>query len=808
MASEIAASPGSLRALRDELANAATSPAAIVAFPTNYAVAADSFMVRILRLATGDSPSGLTLIAVGGYGRGELCPGSDLDLVLLHRGRRDIDQLASSIWYPIWDEGVRLDHSVRTPRELLTLARSDLRVALGLLDGRYVAGDAELAGDVLPRARELFRTQGRRHLAALAESVDDRRNSAGEVAFVLEPDLKESRGGLRDFQALRAVAAALEDLAPKLRIESVASSYRFLLSVRVALQVRTRRPTDRLLLELQDDVADLLGVGDADALMARVAAAGRELAWACDDALRRTRSYLGGPSRRGGGRDRVVAPGLVLRDGEIALGEPSGVGVSGGTSNRNPRPIDSTVLLQAAATAAEQGYELAPDLLERAGAEVTAVPAPWSIEVRQAFLGVLAAGPRTVSILEALDRHRLLELLVPEWTAVRSLPQRNAYHRFTVDRHLLETVANAGSLMRQVSRPDLLLTGAFLHDIGKGFKGDHTVAGMAVAPVIAERMGFAPADVATLTSLVEHHLLLPDAATRRDLDDPATIELVATRVRDRQTLELLAALAEADGLATGPAAWSPWKAGLVRDLASRVARFLSASNDATPTTTSAFDNEMVRHLVEALTHTDGIAVTVTEGAGCSVVTLAAADRPGLLAMASGVLSLNGFAVLSASAGEGGAGIAVGRFEVESRYGRTVDPALIERDLDAALSGELALEARLEAREREHAARRPRAARPAQVVVLIDDGASTRSTVIEVRAPDSFGRLHRIARTLTECDLDVVSAHASTLGHEVVDVFYVQEKQSREKLREQRRDEVRRRLYAALGAAGTATSSQS
>jgi [protein-PII] uridylyltransferase len=783
MPSQTEGSPGSLRAVRDALVAAATGPAAIVAFPTNYGLAADDFLFRLLQQAAGASVSGLALVAVGGYGRGELCPGSDLDVVLLHRGRRDIVRVANSIWYPVWDEGVRLDHSVRTPRELLTMARSDLRVALGLVDGRYVAGDADLAAEVLPRAREQYRSQARRHLEALAASVAERHSSSGEVAFLLEPDLKESRGGLRDFHALRSVAAALEALAPKLRIDSVATAHRVLLSARVCLHLRTRRHGDRLLLELQDEVAALLGLDDADVLMASVAAAGREIAWACDDAWRRVRSHLAGPSRRGGGRDRELASGVVLRDGAVSV--------------RHEIALDAAALLLAASHAAADGHDLAPELLERAAVELPGPPSPWTFEMRRSFLALLAAGAPAIPVLEALDHRHLLEGLVPEWTAVRSLPQRNAYHRYTVDRHLLETVANAASLVRQVRRPDLLLVGALVHDIGKGYAGDHTEAGMALAPVIVARMGFPPADVAAVTALVEHHLLLPDTATRRDLEDPATIEMVAGKVGDRETLELLAALTEADSLATGPAAWSPWKARLVRVLVERVSRHLEAGAAPAGDPSEPIDPSTVRSLLEG--SPDGVAVTAVERAGFTLVTLAAPDRPGLLAITSGVLALQGLAVLRAVIGAE-EGVGVGRFEVECGYGRVADPARIENDLRAALSGRLALDTRLQARERDQAARRPRSARPAQVVVLTHDNASERATVVEIRAPDSFGLLHRIARALTECALDVASAHVSTLGHEVVDVFYVREV-SGAKLDPTRRDEVRDYLHAVLGVTG-------
>ena len=204
---------------------------------------------------------------------------------------------------------------------------------------------------------------------------------------------------------------------------------------------------------------------------------------------------------------------------------------------------------------AEKNLPIARDALNLLGRKAPAPPVPWSDDLRATLVQVLATGPAAIPALEALDQRRLLERYLPEWAAVRNKPQRNPYHRFTVDRHLLEATANAATMAHRVSRVDLLLIGTLLHDIGKGFPGDHTEVGMTVVRDIATRLGFPPDDVDTLVNLVRLHLLLPDSATRRDLDDPATAERVAEEVGDRATLDLLAALVEADSLATGPSAW-------------------------------------------------------------------------------------------------------------------------------------------------------------------------------------------------------------------------------------------------------------
>ena len=730
---------------------------------------ADGWLAGLL----GDQPA-MALVAVGGYGRGELCPCSDLDVVLVHDGSRRpeaVKAVAERIWYPVWDAGVGLDHSVRTVKEALGVADADLKAALGLLDARLVAGDEAMAGDLIERARRQWRKRASRWLPALGEAVAARHAQFGEVAFLLEPELKEGRGGLRDVHALRAAALATPVVAAE--SETVTAAHDVLLAVRVDLHRRAGKALDRLLLQEQDAVAAALGDGDADALMADVSAAGRAIAWAADDAWRRVASARAGPKGRTTGRDRPLGPGLALRDGEVVLAAGADTG-------------DPSLVLRAASAAAELGTVLATATLDRLAEETPPMPEPWPASARTALVALLGTGPAAIPALEALDQRGLLVRMLPEWEAVRSKPQRNAYHRFTVDRHLCEAAANAAALTRRVARPDLLLVGTLLHDIGKGFPGDHTDTGVEVVSRIGPRMGFSPADVETLVAMVRHHLLLADTATRRDLDDPATVGAVAAAVGDRDLLELLAALTEADSLATGPAAWGPWKAGLVADLVSRTARRLMGHQEAPPASLPTDGHRAVMGERRVSVHVDGHTVTVV-----------APDRPGLFCRVAGVLALHGLDVRSAAAG-GEDGMAVEVFEVEPPYNRQPDWGRVAVDVERALSGRLSLESRLTDRARAYAGRRrAAAARPAKARVLFDDDASATATVVEVRAPDGIGVLYRITRALADCDLDVRTAKVSTLGHEVVDAFYVTDAAGAKLDHEGHRREVERAVLAEL-----------
>lgn len=698
---------------------------------------------------------GYAVLGVGAVGRRELAPGSDLDLVLLHPGKKGtqdaVAQVAERLWYPIWDAGIALDHSVRTPREVVAMADRDLKVVLGLLDARLVAGDAELACAAIEPVHERWARSARRRLPQLDDLTRQRHATEGDVAYLLEPDLKQGKGGLRDLRVLDAIAKGSPVWSPE--HTGVKEAGDVLLAVRIELHRTTARATDRLGLEVQDEVAQRLGC-DADRLMADVARAARAVAWASDDAWRRVRSWVSGPRNRRGSADRRVEAGLVLRDGELQL-EP------------DADLTDPTLALRAAAEAARLDVPFARGVPERLRDATFPDEAGegWSDAARSALVSLLGSGAGLVPVVDELDHHGLMVRILPEWEAVRSLPQRNALHRFTVDRHLVETAVEASALTRTVGRPDLLLVGAWLHDLGKGFPGDHTDAGIEQMQVIAPRLGFDQYDVGVLVAMVRHHLLLPSVATSRDLDDPTTIDGVAEALGDATTLELLVALTEADSRATSPALWTAWKAQLLRTLARRVEDRLEGTG-AAEAPGSALPEDLMTLARDA---GDEIHV-VPEGERVSVV---APDRPGLLGILVGLLAVHGQSVRTAHATHDGAGHAIDVFEIEAAFGREPDWERFRDDAVAALAGRLPLDDLLRERS-ERYRRRADAARPAAPRVVVHGGASRSATVVEVRAADEVGLLSRVVQVLHALGLDIVQARALTLGHEAVDTFYVRD----------------------------------
>ncbi|MFE5396866.1 [protein-PII] uridylyltransferase [Streptomyces sp. NPDC056568] len=736
--------------------------------------------------AAGGPARGVSLVAVGGYGRGELSPRSDLDLLLLHDGGDDeaVAALADRLWYPVWDLGLALDHSVRTPAQARKTAGEDLKVQLGLLDARHLAGDAGLTAGLRTAVLADWRNQAPRRLPELRELCAERAERQGELQYLLEPDLKEARGGLRDATALRAVAASWLADAPR---EGLADARRRLLDVRDALHLTTGRATDRLALQEQDQVAAELGLLDADALLRQVYEAARVISYAGDVTWREVGRVLRARSVRprlramlGGGKPAPerspLAEGVVEQDGEVVLA-------------RTARPERDPVLpLRAAAAAAQAGLPLSLHAVRRLAATARPLPTPWPAEAREQLVTLLGSGRPTVQVWEALEAEGLITRLLPDWERVRCRPQRNAVHVWTVDRHLIETAVRAAGFTRRVHRPDLLLVAALLHDIGKGWPGDHSVAGETIARDVAARIGFDRADAAVLATLVRHHLLLVETATRRDLDDPATVRAVAEAVGTEHTLELLHALTEADALATGPAAWSSWRGSLVADLVKRVSAVLAGDPLEEPEA-AAPTAEQERLAVEAF-RTGGPVLALRaqteppaapapgddpEPLGVELL-IAVPDQAGVLPAVAGVLAMHRLTVRTAELrslplpdGVEGSVLLLD-WRVAAEYGSLPQAVRLRADLVRALDGSLDIAGRLA--ERDAAYPRRRGVEPPPPRVTVAPAASRLATVIEVRAQDAPGLLFRLGRALEAAGVRVRSAHASTLGSNAVDAFYV------------------------------------
>lgn len=726
------------------------------------------------RIASGE---GASLVATGGYGRSTLSPQSDIDLMLLHSGypEDDLADMAQKIWYPIWDEGLKLGHSVRTVKESMALARTDIDTATSLIHGRHIAGDADLTARLVDAAQHQWRKGAATWLPVLASAAAERERSHGEVAFLLEPDLKLGAGGLRDVHAVQwAEAAGLELLEHERR--ELRDAHEVILAARIELHRATGRLGDRLLLEEQDAVAEALGIADADVMMKDIAASARRISWIARDVWNRIedRTWRSRLLRRRG-RAKPVSETLQISGSTLSLSD-------GARPARQP-----LLVLELAVEAARRRVRFDRATLDRLGAGAAALPTPWPDEARKLFVELLATGADAIPVIETLDFVDLFVPLVPEWEPTRNKPQRNRYHMFTVDRHLLETAANAADHVEEVDRPDLLLVGALLHDIGKGYPGDHTVVGQDLIRTIAARMGFPEPDIDLLELMVEHHLLLPDVATRRDIEDEDTIRSVADQVGSVRALRLLTGLTVADSMATGPSAWSAWKAGLVRDLVRRTEAHLAGGSFDDPT--NAFPTDDQRALLRTREH-------VIRGEG-NTLTIIVPDRQGVFSLVAGAIALNGLDVVQAAI-HSEFEMALQVFEVETRFG-DVDWNAVRDSIHQVLAGEIELSSALDQRADRYAADVVTSG-PEPVVatsVTFDNETSTVATVIEVAAPDSIGLLHRVTAAMTAAGLDIFQARAQTLGDHVVDSFYVRDGAGAKVVDQDRLDVLERALLQVV-----------
>ncbi|MGV0049641.1 [protein-PII] uridylyltransferase [Mycobacterium colombiense] len=718
--------------------------------------------------------SGFAVVGIGGLGRHELLPHSDLDLMLLHDNKSDdvLGKVADKLWYPLWDANVRLDHSVRTVSGALSVANADMIAALGMLDARHIAGDARLSDELIAGARRQWRSAIRSRMNELVEMTQARWDRCGRIAQRAEPDLKSGRGGLRDVQLLDALGVAqLIDRHGMARPESPGGSlddaHLTLLDVRTELHRVSGRGRDQLQAQYADEISDALHIGDRFDLARKLSDAGRTIAYHTETGIRTAENAL---PRRGvtalvrRPKRRPLDEGVVEYAGEIVLA-------------RDARPdTDVGLVLRVAAASADTGLPIGAATLSRLAASAPEMPVPWPREALDDLLVVLSAGPTTVATIEALDRTGLWGRLLPEWDAIRDLPPRDVAHKWTVDRHVIETAVNAAPLSTRVARPDLLALGALLHDIGKGRGVDHSVLGAGLALEIGPRLGMPPIEVELLAQLVRHHLLLPMVATRSDLNDPNTIERVVKALGgDALLLEVLHALTEADSKATGPGVWSEWKASLIEDLVRRCR--LVMAGESLPEVEPAAPQYL------SLAVDRGVHVDIKPSGGERLdVVMAAPDQRGLVSKAAAVLALNSLRIHSASASTH-EGFAIVEFVVSPLFGSPPEAGLLRQQFTGALAGDVDVLGTLEKRDSDAVSAATSRAGEVQVGVPVTrssapprilwvDSASPDQLIVEVRAMDRLGLLALLTRALERAGTDIVWAKVNTFGSTAADVFCV------------------------------------
>jgi [protein-PII] uridylyltransferase len=759
---------------------------------------------------------------MGSYARREVCPQSDIDLLFLHDGwmEPDLQDLVQRLCYPLWDVGLQVGYAVHTPRSAVRAAGERIDTATALMDRRLVLGDPGLLDHAASAYQRWLRRRRGKVLTQLAAADDARHERAGMQPGMLEPDLKAGAGGLRDLHSLRwAAGMVLGELGLQPLVgarylgatdhQELLRANETLLTVRCALHLVSDAPSkDVLRLDLQDDVATRIGARDRDDVLSRVGLAMRAIAHIHG----RTWPLLLSDARAGRRRGRPTPvrldDGVRLVDGMVELDE-----------ERSLR-TDPALGMRAVAAAAMQGSHLGRAAVVQLQRDLAAVETlPWDHRIRSAFLTTLRRGPAALAALADADHIGLLAAHISGWARVRGYPQRNPYHRYDLDTHLLQTVAwvkriaegdldsRLSAVYERLNEPDVLLLGALFHDIGKVYPGDHSEVGAQVAARWITEMGFDQRRAQRVARLVRLHLLLPDVAQHRDLDDRREIQAVADRTVDTETLDALLLLSLADARATGPSAYSPWKDGLLVELHARARRALTggvtgaaiagpaarvegawARSDEVPNGALeqllaqlperyllvADVDQILEHarLLGRMDATDTAVVSVTAAApGAANISFVGRDRLGLLADVVGALAGLGLDVLEARAFTRDDGMALDWFVVRTRRtaSRPSTAQVIER-VESAGRGIADVEAEVRRQEQRWDERPGAETLLIDPVVVIDRDA--RSTRIEVEGRDGPGVLYRLLRVLADDGLDVTAARVATLGPQVRDVFFV------------------------------------
>jgi [protein-PII] uridylyltransferase len=735
-------------------------------------------------LATG-SPD-LALVAVGGYGRSELCLYSDIDLLILHEGPVP-EEAVRAILYPLWDSGLKVGHATRTVKTTLSFARDDLSILCTVLSGRLISGPAVLLEDLnhgLARLLNAARSNLAERLAAEEQGVWER-----EPFAVQELDVKNGRGGLRSLHRLDwdRRRAALIGEEPTLDAQpGESSARRTLLSIRQALHAVQRRAADRFAIDLRGKVAGWL---DRDAI---------ELATEVYQSAR----FVDGVAAMRWGAVRPVGVDPIAH---------AGLAVARFVRSRWGRGEAAATPLAFArsAVASDAAGRLTP--WERSFAARSGPP-EWTAGDRSGLVSLLAAGRPGWEALLGLWESGWLSRAIPEIAHLRGLAQAAPFHLHPADAHLGATIASVvdladgavgwlGDLVEEIGGLDEVLLAGFLHDVGKGLGGNHAEVGADLAISLLGRTGFGAATVSVVGDAVRHHLLLPETASRRDIEDPAVIAEVAGLVKNQDLLRVLALLTVADAIATGPDMWNNWKETLLRNLVGKVAARLEGTVSDIPAELERSLAALVPHLStqQIATHLEGmpsgylarfgahlvarhlrishppvgldqIRVDVAPGAPVSTLVTAARDRPGLLATIAGVLALHNLAVLEARVVTHSDGLAVDTFRVRDALGSDMVgqgrwPGVRE-SLEKAVAGRLDLEARLV--EKRAAYARTGGTSAAEVRVY----SSRRGLTIDVRATDRVGLLHDLAAAMAALALDVDLAKIDTRSGEALDAFEV------------------------------------
>ncbi len=793
---------------------------------------------RLYPLNNPTASERLTVIAVGGYGRGEMAPYSDVDIAFLTPWKQTAwaEQVIESILYTLWDLGLKVGHSSRSLDEMIRMAKGDLTIRTALLESRYVWGDQPLYDDASKRFdAEVLAGTARSFVTEKLAERDTRHKRMGDSRYVVEPNLKEGKGGLRDLHTLFWIGKYMHrvqsvpelvdrGLLTKAELLQFQKTENFLWAVRCHLHMLAGRAEERLTFDVQREIAQRMNYRDS---------AGRS-------AVERFLQHYFLIAKQVGDLTGVF---LAHLDDSFA---PKGRRFSLAGLRRTPRDLGSFVLdrgriaipaddhfakdpvrlIELFAVADRHGLEIHPQAMRAANRDAKLIDAKVRIDARAnaLFMDVLTSKRDPETVLRWMNEASVFGRFVPDFGRVVAQMQFDMYHHYTVDEHSIRAIGLLAqiekgelgedhplstAIVRQIVSRRVLYVAVLLHDIAKGRGGDHSVLGAEVAMKLCPRFGMTPAETETVAWLVRWHLLMSNTAFKRDLSDFKTVLDFAGHVQSPERLRLLLVLTVVDIRAVGPGVWNSWKRQLLSNLYDAAEEVLRLGHKETGRkeriaakqaelgaslgwSNAAFErlrkrlpesywiaepadilDSNARHVAEAADKALSIAAKVYPSRGATLVTVYAADHPGLFFRVAGAIHLAGGSIIDARIHTTRDGMALDNFLIQDPFGQPFDdPARlkrIERGIEDALANRHALTEKLAARPL------PRIRADAFEIepnVIIDNKASNRFTVIEINARDRPALLNALAYALFQAKTTISSAHVATYGERAVDTFYV------------------------------------
>ena len=827
----------------------------------------DFVTTRLYPLGNPTDAERVSLVALGGYGRGEMAPFSDLDLMFLTPTRRSgwCEQVIESMLYLLWDLKFKVGQSSRSPTELINLAREDVTVRTAMLEARWVWGDEALYALAAARFREeIVDGTARQFVAAKLEEREARHKRMGDTRYVVEPNVKDGKGGLRDLHTLYWIGKYMFGVKEPSDLVGVGlltarefrqfeRAERFLWAVRCHLHLATGRPEDRLSFDNQRRIAAAMNYADRPGksaverfmhfyfLNAKTVGdlTGVFLAQLDEQVARKGRRFtLPALTRIPALRRRPWAmAGFTLDRGRLAI----------------PRETffseDPVRLVELFAIATRDQLEIHPAAIRSAARDAKLIDASVRSDARAnaLFLEVLTDKRAPDMVLRWMNEAGVFGRFVPDFGRVVAQMQFDMYHHFTVDEHSIRAIGELAAIergekskelpvstaiFRQIDSRRLLYVAVLLHDIAKGRHGDHSLLGEEVARKLCPRLGLTPAEVDTVAWLVRHHLLMSNTAFKRDLADPQTIRDFVDQVQSPERLRLLQLLTVVDIRAVGPGVWTEWKRqllvnlfeaaeevlrlghkrrGRVDRIAARQAevaealgldekqmrahaqRFADSYWLAEPTDSLIANTRQVLAAGDDRAH-ESVVATDDPSRGATRISLFAPDKPGLFYRTCAALAAAGANIIDARIHTTRDGMALDNLLVQDARGEPYQEARSRNRLvkmvNQAIAGELPdLPVDLDSLTRR------RAAFIVPPMVLVADGASRRTTVVEVQARDRPALLAHLSGAILQAGHTIHSAHIATYGERAVDVFYLTRSDGG-KLTEKDGEDLRKRLLAA------------